>query len=128
MVSGNRINLQGKPADPEQYRWQADGRSWSYTIDAETETYGSYVKVDLHAWKVYRTTPKGAWIWYGGEKKFVLDGPGKRFAHETPELALQSLVARKKRAISIMQARIREAEEVIALARDQVKQLQPATL
>ena len=53
--------------------------------------------ISLEQYKVTKTTPAGAWIDNYGTKKFVLNGSGKRFAHETPSWAWESFVARKRK-------------------------------
>jgi len=60
---------------------------------------------------VERKTPKGAFL---ADGRYVLDGAGKRWAHETEALALQSYRARKARQIVLARAAIRKAEAALA--------------
>jgi hypothetical protein len=47
-----------------------------------------------------KNTKCGAWVveknWATGKKRFVLDGVGKRYCHETKEMAFDSYKMRKK--------------------------------
>ena len=55
--------------------------------------------ISLYSFPVLRKTPHGAWIDVWGKEKFVLDGEGRRFAHETLAQAWSSLKIRKERQI-----------------------------
>ena len=80
-------------------------------------SYTSGPKVCLTPYRVIKKTPKGAWVDCGcDEQKFCLNGGGKRFAHETKELALESYVARKKRQHVINMHRAASAEICIRIA------------
>lgn len=71
-----------------------------------------------HVFVVLKVTKCGKWIRdYGGNRRFILDTSRKRFAQETLELSLESFRARRKRQIGILQARLRAAEEELALAK-----------
>lgn len=108
------------------YRYVDSLVSTGYSFDGEPT--GSRVDVRLHEFTVLKRTAKGAWIalWGGfrpiegmsrADRRFVLDQGRKRFAHETPNLALASFIARKNKQINIYRARVRNAE--IALRRAQ---------
>lgn len=71
------------PEDPCELRYR-----YSCAFDGDDLT------VFLTAFRVVRRTPKGAWIDDCGLKRFVLDGAGKRFAHQTREDALHSFMRR----------------------------------
>ncbi len=64
------------------------------------EDYVMYegVLLELKTVRVTKKTPKGAWIqnnkWE--RRRFVLDGAGKRYAHETKELAWEAYRFRKE--------------------------------
>lgn len=64
------------------------------------EDYVTYegVRLELKTISVTKKTPKGAWIqnhrWE--RRRFVLDGTGKRYAHETKELAWDAYRHRKE--------------------------------
>lgn len=83
--------------------------------------------IELEEFRVIRTTPKGVWLAHHdlwphdpdvktGET-FVLNGTGRRFAHPTRELALQSFIARKQRQIKILRQQLTRAETALRLAR-----------
>jgi hypothetical protein len=60
---------------------------------------------------VLKRTPKGAWINdYHGRRRFVLLTARKQYASETPIRATESFVARKRRQVSILEARRRKAD------------------
>lgn len=73
----------------------------------------SYTTVVLTTYPVIKKTPKGAWLSNG---KFVLDGSGKRGAHATKELALESFVARKKRQRRILKAQLSRIKTALIIA------------
>lgn len=54
------------------------------------------VSISIERFSVLRKTDKGAWISAFGRERFVLNGPGKRFAHETIEWAVHSLRRRTR--------------------------------
>ncbi|MEX3984002.1 hypothetical protein AB4Y45_33995 [Paraburkholderia sp. EG287A] len=77
----------------------------------------SYSRLYAHTFVVLKVTKCGKWIRdYAGDRRFILDTSRKRFAHETIELALASFRARRDRQIGILSARLRAAEEELALA------------
>lgn len=61
------------------------------------------IEVTLERFVEVKKTPCGAWVeqyygpeWYRGKKRFVLDGPGKRYCYQTKELAWESFRIRKQ--------------------------------
>jgi len=71
-----------------------------------------------HVFVVLKVTKCGKWVRdYGGNRRFILDTARKRFAHDTLEDALASFRARRQRQIGILTARLRAAEEELALAK-----------
>lgn len=69
----------------------------------------------LAQYQVLRRTDKGAWIRVQSyedprEERFVLDGPGKRFAHETREQAAAYYLARKKSSALKFEHRLRRQQ------------------
>jgi hypothetical protein len=90
-------------------------REWRYRLYDSRQTRGP--TVHLSVFPVVKRTANGAWIDIYGDRKFVLDGPGKRFAHETFELALQSYEARKERQVRILAAQLEDAEKALAMAK-----------
>jgi len=69
---------QGLPGAVYRYRYTA-----SIASDGGLQVYCEH-------YPVIRRTKAGAWIDDVGRSRFVLDGDGKRFAHETREMALRS--------------------------------------
>lgn len=90
----------------------------SLGVDPETEeSYGSRVELDLEEYRVLRNTPKGVIIQlYDGTERFVKHDAVKKFAHPTPEEALTSFIARKKRQIDIYTKRKQDAKTALAKA------------
>ena len=85
------------------------------------DEYSVEVKVHLREFEVLRTTPCGAWIeGQYGRKRFVLKDSRKRYAHPTVDEARESFIARKKRQLSIYQARARTAERALEIARGDI--------
>lgn len=101
-------------ADLVYYRYD-DVSSSSGCVDEYGEWVRgtSYTTVVLTTYAVVKKTPKGAWLVNG---KFVLDGPGKRGAHATKELALESFVARKERQRRILKAQLSRIETALIIA------------
>ena len=78
----------------------------------------SYSCLYAHTFVVLKVTSCGKWIRdQAGNRRFILDKSRKRFAHETIELALESFRARRERQIGILSARLRAADEELALAK-----------
>lgn len=73
----------------------------------------TYTVVVLSTYRVVKKTPKGAWLTNG---KFVLDGSGKRGAHATKELALESFIARKKRQALLLESQLASVKNALAIA------------
>lgn len=89
------------------------------SFDSDGDVIPGSGRLEVHLMKipVIKTTPCGAWIgWTEGEKKFVNLNWNKRYALPTIEEARASFIARKKREAQIMAARMRTAEQAIAVA------------
>lgn len=85
----------------ELYRYDDSG-----TLDDGVEIY-------LSKFPVIRKTPKGYWIRDNRyQETFCLAGRGKRYAHETKELAYESFKARKRRQLKILSYQKRRSERV----------------
>lgn len=71
---------------------------------------GDEAGVDIDELRFYVTkfTPKGAWIWVYGEKKFILGRAKKKFAYPTRKQALENFIFRKhwQRILSLKRADI----------------------
>jgi hypothetical protein len=78
----------------------------------------SSAAVRLHKIDVLKFTPKGAWVrdYYTGDPRFVRITDGKQYAHATKEEARQSFIARKRRQITILSARLDDAREALRIA------------
>jgi hypothetical protein len=73
--------------------------------------------VSVTKFNVIRHTPAGYIIHYPFLKdKFVLKGNGKRFAHETIEQAIDSLIKRTTRRIEYLKSDLKNAEKNLPLA------------
>lgn len=74
--------------------------------------------VYLYRYEVLKKTEKGRWIKlydFSDEKKFVLDGHGKRFAYPTIDLAKESFVMRKNRQIKHGERYINRANAALSV-------------
>lgn len=80
------------------------------------------IALHLNEYDVVKTTPKGVWINLTDEfddvaqQKFVLNNANKKWACPTPELALESFIARKNRQIKILRAQVDTATEALNVA------------
>lgn len=74
-----------------------------------------YITVYLNKYNVIKTTPKGVWISYACDKKFILLSARKKFACATIEEARQSFIARKTKQASIYAKRHDNALKAIQL-------------
>jgi hypothetical protein len=84
--------------------------------------FGSQMKISLIEFEMVRKTPKGARIKrrYGiqlsSQERFVLDGPGKRYAYPTKEAALESFLIRKRRQIQHLETDLIRAKAALQAA------------
>lgn len=91
------------------------------TVRYRYEDYvtASGVRLELKTVRVTKKTPKGAWIqnnqWE--RRRFVLDGAGKRYAHETKELAWDAYRHRKE-------SQFRRANDTVARATYALEQIE----
>ena len=58
-------------------------------------------------------------------KKFVLAGTRKSYACETKELAAESFMARKRKYVRILKARLKDAETVLDAAGERLSRGEP---
>jgi hypothetical protein len=92
--------------------WRCEAKRYSVVIDPDADRYGvTPPRLEMCWWHVHRRTPKGAWI--GG--KFILLTATKRWACETEAEALESFKARKRKQISILTSKLKDAERELAL-------------
>jgi len=64
----------------------------------------------LWEFDIIKYTPKGCFIQVGRKRKFVLKDAKNRYAYETPTLAKDGFIRRKKNEIAILKQRIKVAE------------------
>lgn len=97
-------------------------QSYSHTIDADRDIYGSTLRLDLDTYEVFKITQKGVWIarpWNirkrpdeaptlqeHGRKHFVLFSAKRRFAHASQVDALQAFIDRKARQARILEGQL----------------------
>ena len=87
------------------------------------------IKIELQKFEVVKRTPKGAWIiphWVLGfwsnpnpQKRFVLDGTGRRYAYPTVELAHSSYLRRKQVQINRLEDQMLVARAALKIASSQ---------
>ena len=88
-----------------------DEQEWFYRYE---DAYNSEEKPYLLKFRVLRHTPRGVMIHEYGREKFVLAGVnGKRYAYPTEEDALRSYLARKRRAIAILQHSLHKQQRML---------------
>jgi len=86
------------------------------------EEYGSNGRLYLREFITVKKTPKGSWVVehpYGDKQRFILDQGTKRFAYPDTDLALKSLIKRKKRQIAILTYQLEDAKHALELALEQ---------
>ena len=111
----SRLHLNIDSTDECFYRYE-DVR-YSNGMDMfDNPNPGYSLRVQLSQYPVIKYTPKGAWINVYGDKKFVLLSAKKRYACPTKEEALECFMYRKKRQLSILNAKVRQVEHAIQLA------------
>ncbi|MEQ1950913.1 hypothetical protein [Mesorhizobium sp. CN2-181] len=111
-----------RPKPDEDVLWRAEGKRYSYVIDADSDHFGTTpLQVEMHWYPVTKRTPCGAWI---GDK-FVRLTARKRWACNTEKEALESYAARKKRQISIYEARLVEAKRGLTIAEHAITKENP---
>lgn len=117
MISLTKTKLHytfGQPPEGKDVLWRCEARRYSVVIDPEAEVYGtSAPRLEMTWWSIKRRTPKGARLNVG---TFVNLTAVKRWACNTQAEALESFKARKRKQISILSYRLREAEGDLALA------------
>jgi hypothetical protein len=99
--------------------YRFDAVSYSYCADPDLEEYRSTgPKLELTCYDVRRWTPTGATlqVMSGAKHKHVNLMCAKRFACRTPQEALESYRARKRKAVRIYDARAENARRELALA------------
>jgi hypothetical protein len=67
-------------------------------------------------YEVLKHTPKGVWLKFGNNDKFVLKGARKRFACPDKDSALESFIARKYSQRKIVRRQVDRVEKAILSA------------
>jgi hypothetical protein len=102
------------------------------TDEFDNSYQGHVVHLQCQEFKILKHTPKGEWVHIAYDyspdglrvvevKRFVLRTARKRFACPTKKEALESLIARRQRKIFILTGQIRDAEETIRKAEDEIR-------
>lgn len=107
------------PDDREYHGWayRVVDNDYSYIVDAEREEYGVETKLEIVAFPIIKATGTGFRIRRGGteeqpETRWVSDSWNKQWASRTPEEAVRSLIARRKRQARIYESRAKKAKHV----------------
>jgi hypothetical protein len=108
------------------FAYRVIDNSYAYVVDAEYDEWGSRTQLEIVAFPVVKVTPTGFRICRGcrgrdePETRFISEQWTKQWASRTPEDALKSYIARRKRQASIYEGRaakarsmVREAERLI---------------
>ena len=90
----------------------------------EEQIYDSGVKLNLREFNELKKTKCGSWVieacWWPGKKRFVLDGIGKRYCHETKEMAFDSYIMRKK-------SQLRHAQNALDISKFMIAETEKLT-
>lgn len=116
-IKGQMIYPFGPPPDGVDVLWRCESKVFSYTIDPETDRYGTTDPVLHMMWfTVKRWTPTGARLEDG--KMVYLDKKITRreWASKTLEEALQSFKERRMRQVNILQHQLNYAQAELDLA------------
>lgn len=98
---------------------------YRYEASPVGEGIWSQINLVLFVYHVVRLTPEGYWIQYGeraqsnyfGKAQFVNTTATKQYAWPTPDLALKSYIARKRRQITILTHQLAQAERSLEVAK-----------
>lgn len=101
----------------EEVLYRFDSHNVSRGVDMFDDPLPDYsIRVALYKYPIVKRTPKGAWIESFSNpsgKRFILLTARKQFASETVDKAKECFIARKKRYIHILSARIEDAENAL---------------
>lgn len=95
--------------------WRAQDRCYAhYDPFEEIEQTGNVIKIEYTEYRVVKETPKGVWLnhmyAFHDDKKFFVRGKARRqTAVPTKELALNDLLARKKKHVYYSELRTKSA-------------------
>ena len=89
-----------------------------YRYNEQTTSDKTYIRLDKY--KVVRETPKGYWIetglYFARKRRWMSKSSRRAWAKATPEEALQSFQARKRRQIAILEAQLHRAKDAYNIA------------
>jgi hypothetical protein len=99
---------------PLGFAFRVDDVSYSVAIDPDRDEYGTNTQLEIAAFPVLRVTPKGFHISVGGwsgnpQTRWIGNEWTKQWACRTPEAALRSFIARRKRMAAIYEGRAQSA-------------------
>lgn len=107
----------GQPPIGLDVLWRCQAQRYSIVIDPDADIFGvSNPELQMWWYPVKRRTPKGAWI----SDRFIRLTAFKRYACNTETEAIESFIARKKRQIKILTAQLKNAEQDLALTKENV--------
>lgn len=103
-------------ADPEEdVLWRCEAKRYSYVIDADRDEYGvTDPRLELRWLRVYKRTPKGAWL----ADRLVILSHNKAYARNTVDEAVKDFIARRKRQIAILEGQLQRARRDLNLTVD----------
>lgn len=114
---------------PGDYLFRVEAVSYSYTVDADREEYGSTEpRLEVFALEVLRWTEQGATLreMSGARNRWVNLQPGaKQYASRTVAEAVEQFASRRRAQIYILQRQLRRAEEDLRLTQPQTVGLAP---
>lgn len=114
---------------PGEYLFRVEAVSYSYTVDADREEYGSTEpRLEVFALEVLRWTEQGATLreMSGARNRWVNLQPGaKQYASRTVAEAVEQFASRRRAQIYILQRQLRRAERELALTQPQTVGLAP---
>lgn len=79
------------------------------------------VRVQEIVYDLVKETPKGYWIDWWGDKKWVSKTTKKRWAYPTREEAKTNFIARKNRQIEILTDKLKDAKDALYFADIDIK-------
>lgn len=115
---------------PPEVLWRVEAVSYSYTVDADREEYGSTdPRLEIFPLEVLRFTEQGATLreTTGARNRWVDLRPGaKQYASRTVAEAVEQFASRRRAQIYILQRQLARAERELALTQPQVVGVAPA--
>lgn len=99
------------------HAYRVDDVTYSVCVDPDAEEYRASTDIEIRAFPILKRTETGFRIRIGGwdhapETRWISFAWSKRWAGLTPEEALASFAARRKRQAAIYRGRAQKAEEL----------------